>query len=258
MIKIALVGCTGKLGSMIAKTIYAQTDFELKYAIGRKGNQHIEKDISVILGGQTRGLPIIDNINRAIDCDVFIDCTNSETFILNNLPKYLYTKKPVLIATTGFSTDDLLKIKALSFNVPVMISGNYSIALHYFVESLKLAAKRISIDTDVQIVEFHHNEKKDAPSGTAIMIQNALISANPRLSKVNVNICSVRGGNIFGEHQVIFANCRDEIIEYKHKVSSRDAFSHGAVEAAGWLIKQKAGYYTMDDFCYSDLHLSIV
>jgi 4-hydroxy-tetrahydrodipicolinate reductase len=226
--KIAVVGATGKLGIMIVKAIYTQKDVELKYAIGRKGNQYIGSDISIVLGGQTKGIPIIDNVNNEFDCDIFIDCTNAETFITNNLPQYSLAEKPVLIATTGFSEDDLLKIKALATIVPVIISGNYSISLHHFIETIKFAVKRISDDTDVQILEFHHNQKKDAPSGTAIMIRNALIQANPRLNKNNVNICSVRGGNIFGEHQVIFANCKDEITEFRHIVSSREAFSNGA------------------------------
>lgn len=249
MVKIAIVGCTGKLGSSIIKTIYNQTNIEVKYAIGRKGNQYIGKDISIITGGEIKNLQIIDNINFAIDCDVFIDCTNAETFISINLPLYLKLKKPVLIATTGFNNNDLEKIKELANHTPVFISSNYSISLHDFIETLKFAVKRISDDTDVQIIEYHHNQKKDSPSGTALMIQDALIQANKRLNRDNINISSVRGGSIFGDHQVIFANCTDEIVEFKHHVSSREAFSNGAVEAVKWLVNQKAGHYTMNDFC---------
>lgn len=248
MIRIGVVGCTGKLGSMIIKKIYNQSVLKLKYVIGRKGNQYIGKDISEIIGGTPRNLFIIDNINEAKNCDVFIDCTNSDNFISSSLPQYFDIGKPVLIATTGFDADDFKKIKELSKKVSVFVSGNYSIAFHDFIQTLKFAVKRISDDTDVQIIEYHHNHKKDAPSGTAIMIQKALIQANPRLNEEIVNICSVRAGNILGEHQVIFANSKDEVIEYKHQVSSREAFTSGAVKASKWLVNQIPGYYTMDDF----------
>ena len=133
--------------------------------------------------------------------------------------------------------------------LPVFMTGNFSIALHDFIETLKFAAKRISKDTDVQIVEYHHNQKKDAPSGTALMIRDALVTANSRLNEKNINICSIRGGNIFGEHEVIFANCKDEVITFKHQVSSRETFADGAIEVSCWLVKQENGMYTMDDFC---------
>ncbi|OGO89061.1 MAG: 4-hydroxy-tetrahydrodipicolinate reductase [Clostridiales bacterium GWF2_36_10] len=249
MIKINVVGCTGKLGIMIIKTILNKKDVELIDAIGRKGNQYIGQDISVIIGGQNRGIIISDSILDAKECDVFIDCTNAENFIANNIEQYKKKKKPLVIATTGFDNNSLEQIKKLSVEMPVLQSGNFSIALHDFIETLKFAVKRISVDTDVQIIEFHHNQKKDAPSGTAKMIQDALIQNNMRLNYDNVKICSVRGGNIFGEHQVIFANCKDEVTEYKHQVSSREAFSNGAVDVAKWLSNQQNGAYNMDDFC---------
>lgn len=249
MIKISVVGCTGKLGSIIAKTILSQEDLELSYAIGRKGSRFIGRDISEIIGGKSRKILITDSIEHATDCDIFIDCTHAENFISNSLLQYSEIKKPILIATTGFDKNGLKAIKELSKNVPVFISGNYSIALHHFIETLKFAVKRISDDTHVQIIEFHHNQKKDAPSGTALMIQKALLDAEPKLSKEGIDICSIRGGSIFGEHRVIFANCKDEVMEYHHQVSSREAFADGAIQAARWLQKQKAGYYTMEDFC---------
>jgi len=254
MIKIAVVGCTGKLGSMISKSILSgDKSIVLAYAIGRKGNDYVGNDISSIIGGKNRGITIIDDICNAKDCDVFIDCTNAEALIHNNLIKYRQIKKPLVIATTGMNEPGLSQIRALSEYVPVFISSNFSIALHNFIETLKFAVRMISDDTDVQIIEYHHNQKKDAPSGTAIMIQEALIKENPRLNKQNVNISSIRGGNIFGEHVVLFANSKDEITEYKHRVSSREAFSNGAILAAKWLAGKPAGLYNMDDFCKSNI-----
>lgn len=249
MTNIAIVGCTGKLGSAIINKILNRNDVSLKYAIARKGNAAVGQDISIILGGKKRNVTVIDDICDAADCDVFIDCTNADTFMNNSLAKYKAVNKPVVIATTAFSDDDLQEIRTLSEQVPVFMTGNFSIALHDFIETLKFAAKRINADTDVQIVEYHHNQKKDAPSGTAIMIRDALLQANATLTSEKINICSVRGGNIFGEHEVIFANCNDEVVTYKHQVSSRETFANGAIETAIWTTKQNTGLYDMDDFC---------
>lgn len=248
MVKIAVVGCTGKLGSAIVKSILNRNDMELSAAIARKGNQFVGKTISELIGGKC-GLKIIDDIEEAGESDVFIDCTNADTFMTTSYTKYGTMKKTLVIATTAFTSEDIVKIKELSTQIPVFMTGNFSIALHDFIETLKFAVRRVSEDTDVQIVEYHHNQKKDAPSGTALMIKEALINANPRLRAENVNICSIRGGNIFGEHEVIFANCKDEVITFKHQVSSRETFADGAIEVSLWLAKQENGMYNMDDFC---------
>lgn len=246
MVKVAVVGCTGKLGRIIIKNIFPRTDMKVCYAIARKGNQYVGRNMLI---GHSVDLTIIDDIKLAKDCDVFIDCTNANAFINNNFEKYKVMKKPLVIATTAFSDHDMEKLNLLATSIPVFMTGNFSIALHDFIETLKFAVKRISLDTDVQIIEYHHNEKKDAPSGTAIMIRDALIHANKRLKREDINICSVRGGNIFGEHEVIFANCKDEIVTFKHCVSSRETFADGAIEVLIWMVTQPNGLYSMDNFC---------
>ena len=248
MIRIGIVGCTGKLGSTIMKNAINSTEVEVAYAIARSGNRFVGKSISEIID-VTSELVVIDDIEMAAECDVFIDCTNAETFMNNSFDKYERMQKPVIIATTAFSETDIEKIRGLAGNVPVFMTGNFSIALHDFIESIKFYARRISKDTDVQIVEYHHNQKKDAPSGTALMIKDALISANASIDKDKISICSIRGGNIFGEHEVIFANCKDEVVTFKHQVSSREPFVDGAIEVAKWIVNQVNGLYDMDDFC---------
>lgn len=247
MIRIAVVGCTGKLGSAIIKNILGKSDVELSYAIARAGNQFVGKQMSELLRGNC-DLKIIDDIELASDCDVIIDCTNAETFMSSSYSKYDKLNKPLVIATTAFSIEDVERINKLAEKIPVFMTGNFSIALHDFIETLKFAVKRLSDDTDIQIVEYHHNQKKDAPSGTALMIRDALVNANKRLAVDQISICSVRGGNIFGEHEVIFANCKDEVITFKHQVSSRETFADGAIEVAKWIVKQTNGLYGMDDF----------
>ena len=248
VLKIAVVGCTGKLGCSIMKNILNRSDVILAYAIARKGRTEIGQDISVLLGGTEKDVAITDDILQATDCDIFVDCTSAEAFAEVNLPKYLQVKKPVVIATTALSDESMSQVYKLAESVPVFMTGNFSIALYDFISTLKFAVKRISGDTDIQIVEYHHNQKKDAPSGTALMIKQALLAANKNLDRDRINICSVRGGNIFGEHEVIFANCKDEVTTYRHQVSSREPFSAGAVDVAVWTANQENGFYTMDEY----------
>lgn len=248
MIRVAIVGCTGKLGSVIMKNALNRQDVEVSYAIARKGNRFVGKSISELVGGEF-DLPVIDDIEAAKDCDVFIECTNAVTFMNDSYFKYEKMGKPLVVATTAFSAEDMEKISKLAAGFPVFISGNFSVALYDFIETLKFYAKRIDADTDVQIVEYHHNQKKDAPSGTALMIKDALLDVNKKISKEKIDICSIRGGNLFGEHEVIFANHKDEVVTFRHQVSSRESFANGAIEVSLWTAKQTNGLYDMKSFC---------
>ena len=248
MLRIAVVGCTGKLGSAIIKKILNRNDVTLSYAVARKGNQFAGKSISEVIGGNY-DFKIIDDIENAVESDIFIDCTNAETFINSSIFKYEKMQKPLVIATTAFTTEDKAKINKLADHIPIFMTGNFSVALHDFVETIKFVSRRISDDTDVQIVEYHHSLKKDAPSGTALMIKDAVVSSNAKIIPDKINICSIRGGNIFGEHEVIFANSKDEVLTFKHQVSSRETFADGAIETTIWTAKQVCGLYNMDDFC---------
>ncbi len=247
MIRIAIVGCTGNLGRAILKNGLRRNDIVISHAIARKGNPFVGQTASALVGGESN-LPVIDEIEAATDCDLFIDCTNAESFRKDSYSKYEKMGKALVIATTAFSPEDMEKISQLAAKIPVFMAGNFSVALHDFIETLKWYAKKISLDTDIQIVEHHHNQKKDAPSGTALMIKSALLDANQKISSEKVNICSIRGGTIFGEHEVIFANCRDEVVTFRHQAASREPFADGAIEVSLWTAKQANGLYHMDDF----------
>lgn len=248
MIKIAVVG-TGKLGSTLMKSIQKREGVSLSNVIARPGNSFVGGDVSQIIGGADTGLIVLDDIEAAGDCDIFIDCTSAAAFMENNLPKYKLKGRPLVIATTAFSDDDMEAIREYAQQHPVFMTGNFSVALHDFIEVIRFAAKKLGSDTDVQIIEYHHNQKKDAPSGTALMIRDALVESNPLFTPENVDISSVRGGNIFGEHEVIFANSKDEVTTFKHQVSSRETFAEGGVDVTCWLVTRENGLYSMDDFC---------
>ncbi len=166
---------------------------------------------------------------------------------------------PVVIATTGLSREDEQAMRAASEKIPVFWSANMSIGICLLKELVKKAAAFLGESYDIEIVERHHNRKLDAPSGTALAIADAINasagdkycyeydrhSRRAKRKKTEIGISSVRGGNIVGDHEVIFAG-QNEIIEINHKAMSRNLFADGAVKAAFFLKDKPAGFYGMD------------
>jgi 4-hydroxy-tetrahydrodipicolinate reductase len=168
----------------------------------------------------------------------------------------------MVIATTGFSQKQLAEIKSRARRTPILLSANTSLGVNVLVSLLDKAAKMLGEDYDVEIVEAHHRFKKDAPSGTALVLASAVAQALGRdVHKVGVSgrkglvgqrpkkeiaLLSVRAGDIVGEHTVIFGGI-GERLEFIHRAHSRDTFARGAIRAAQWLVKQKPGLYGMQD-----------
>ena len=119
-----------------------------------------------------------------------------------------------------------------------MFSPNYSFGFYNFIQTVKCAVSNIDTESDVQIIEYHHNQKIDSPSGTAIRILEAILEANPKLIDKDIEINSIRAGSIVGEHRVLIANGSNEEIELIHKISSRESFSKGIIKSAIWLYSK--------------------
>ena len=247
MLKIGIVGGTGRLGSLIIKAALDDGESEVGAVIGRSGNPFIGRDISQLAGGAATGIAVTDSPEEAAGCDCLIDCTGAEVCLNNYYELYSRLKKPVLIASTGFDDTGIDRLKALSADMPVLQSGNFSMALHDFLESVRHMAGKMRERADISIIEYHHSQKKDAPSGTAEMIRDVICEANPLYKKEDIAISSVRGGGIVGEHVVLFAY-HDEIIELRHRVSSRETFAYGALKGCKWLASRENGFYEMKDF----------
>lgn len=247
MLKIGIVGGTGRLGSLIIKAVLEDEECVAGAVIGRTGNRYVGRDICELAGGAATGVTVVDNLQEAAGCDCFIDCTNAEVCLKNNYEWYLRMKKPLLIASTGFDKAGMDKLRELSASMPVLQAGNFSMALHDFLETIRHMAGKMRVKADISIIEYHHNQKKDAPSGTAEMIRDAVCDANPLYTKEDIAISSVRGGGIVGEHMVLFAY-HDEIIELRHRVSSRDTFAYGALKVCKWLAARENGLYELKDF----------
>ncbi len=246
--KIILCGACGRMGGMIGAVAAERGDTIV---------------FGVDLVQKPAPYPIAADCSEAPEADVLIDFSSPDG-IADRLRFAADRGLPVLLGTTGFSEEALACIREFSARIPIFHSGNYSIGIN-LLERLVREAARILEGFDAEIIERHHNQKKDAPSGTALMLASSIEQASaqekervysrhgmvgPRDPR-EIGIHSVRGGNLIGEHEVMFAG-EDEVVTLAHSARSRRVFATGALRAAHWLIGRAPGLYKMDDFL-SDL-----
>ena len=247
MINIALFGCNGKMGQVIAQIL--ASDEEAKISFGFDINTEMKNSFPVYNN--------IDNIKEK--ADVIIDF--SHPAMLESIIKYSkVTKTPAVIATTGISDAGIKDIDELSKEVAVFRSANMSLGINLLINLVKKAAPLLEGNFDIEIIEKHHNQKIDAPSGTALMLADAINeslsdeceyvydrhSVRKKRGKTEIGLHAVRGGTIVGEHDVIFAG-NDEIVELKHTATSKDVFAEGAIKAAKFLVGKPSGMYDMQN-----------
>ena len=246
MLNVLLSGCFGKMCVFVAKEIE------------KKDNMQVVAGVDMCRD-LTASFPTYTNFNDVLEKpDVIIDFSDP-----SNLDDILSFSKnnniPVVIATTGYTDEQIDTIKEASKNIPVFFTFNMSLGVNLLVSLAKKAANVLGDDYDIEIIEKHHNQKIDAPSGTAIMIANALNSVfdnkkeyeydrhtkREKRKKSEIGIHSVRGGTIVGEHDVIFAGT-DEILTLSHTALSRGLFANGAIKAAEYLSGKENGLYDMN------------
>lgn len=218
---IGIVGGRGKLGTIIYNTI--QNDSE------------------------TIDSTIIENTNDLLHTngvvDVYIDCTTSEAF-MQNYQAYRMLKKPIVIATTGFSSLQLKYIFELSKEIPIIKSANFSIGVYKYLKLVEYAATLFGEDFEIGIIEKHHVYKKDRPSGTANEMIKVINKIKPN-KKVSAE--SIRLFDIVGEHELYFRGLGGETVELSHRIYNRESFANGAVLAAKWIQNMDNGLYSMED-----------
>lgn len=248
MIKVLMHGCNGRMGQMITGLMK-------------------EEDQAVIAAGVDaytgiqNAYPVFDSIEKCdVDVDVVIDFSNAAA--LDGLLSFCVEKQvPAVLCSTGYSEEQLQKIAEASGKVAILKSANMSMGINLLLKLVQDAAKVLaSAGYDIELVERHHNQKLDAPSGTALALADSIKEAldgeyhyvydrsqvRQKRDKKEIGISAVRGGTIVGEHEVIFAGI-DEVIEFKHTAYSRSVFGKGAVEAAKFLAGKPAGMYSMSD-----------
>lgn len=246
MIKVLINGCNGRMGQVLAKEI------------DRFPNLLLAGGFDINDNGKNT-FPVYSNIDDIKERpDVIVDFSiPCATF---NILKYAVKENvPIVIATTGFTKEQLDEIKEFSNSIPVFQSSNMSFDINLMKKVVAEVAKNLK-GTDIEIVETHHNRKVDAPSGTAVLLADAINEVMDENLEYNFNrhdihekrnpneigFSSIRGGNIVGEHSVMFFG-EHETFEIKHTSYSRDVFAEGALKACEFIASQAAGLYGMDD-----------
>lgn len=247
MVNIAITGAFGHMGRVIAGIIGERSDCSVCAGIDKAGEPY-------------GGFPLVNSVfDLAEKPDVIIDFSHPSA--LPDLLSYCKMNSvPLVIGTTGYSDEEKAQITAASAQIPVFFTFNMSLGINLLAELAKKAAQVLGGQFDIEIVEKHHNRKKDAPSGTAIMLAEAINeelgnskryiydrhSVRKPREKEEIGMHSIRGGTIVGEHDIIFAG-HDEVITLSHQAQSREVFAVGAVNAAVFLAGKPAGLYAMGD-----------
>ena len=246
MIKVLINGCNGKMGQEVLNAINNNEKFEVLNGVDIKENPEYNFPV------YTSTDEIKEKPDVIIDFSVPVATMKILEYAKEN-------KVPIVIATTGLSDDEKQKIKEYSKTIPIFQSANMSYDINLMKKVVAEVAKNLN-QTDIEIVETHHNRKIDSPSGTALLLADSINNALENKMEYNFNrfqnrekrkkneigFCSIRGGNIVGEHTVIFFG-ENESFEITHKAYSRGVFAEGALKGAEYIVGKENGYYSMDD-----------
>jgi 4-hydroxy-tetrahydrodipicolinate reductase len=262
MVRAAVAGIAGRMGSRIAQLIRETEGIELAGGFEQPGHSAEGREIAEFIGGSPTGLIVANSIEAVLGvADVVIDFTSASASC-RHLASASAAGKPMVIGSTGFSAEQVQKAKDLTQTIPCVLAPNMSMGVNVLFKIVADVARMLGEGFDIEIVEAHHRFKKDAPSGTAIKLAQVAAEALERdLDRVGVyarhgiigertereiGIQTVRAGDIVGEHTVMFGGM-GERIELTHKAHSRDNFARGALRAAKWVVSQPAGLYDMQN-----------
>ena len=260
--KIIITGCNGRMGKEIIELILSDEYKNLIEIVCGVTSSNYKNSVKRKYGDNVE-IFITDDIEQYIRyCDLVIDFTTPNA-ALQFAEICAYYNKAFLTGTTGFVNDELHILDQFAKQIPLFWSANMSISINIIMQTIGLLAQKLDRSYDIEILEMHHNRKKDAPSGTALMLGKAaargrnldfdkVATFNQNRSftqkkKDDIGFAVIRGGNIIGNHTVVFAG-ENDYIEISHNAINRSAFASGALKAAVWLVKQSAGrLYTMND-----------
>ncbi|MEZ4598294.1 MAG: 4-hydroxy-tetrahydrodipicolinate reductase [Syntrophotaleaceae bacterium] len=262
MIKVAVNGAAGRMGGRLITAIKDTAGMELAGALEMPGHPSVGQDAGLLAGCGALGVEITDRHEVALArAEVLIDFTFPEVS-LKNLDICAALGKKIVIGSTGFTPEQRAKVNDQAQRIPVVLAPNMSVGVNACFKLLKEAAKILGEGFDVEIVELHHNQKKDSPSGTAVRMGEIVAEALGRdynqsavyhregmcgaRTREEIGMQTVRGGDIVGEHTVYFIGM-GERIEITHRAMSRDMFARGAIRAAGWIADKGPGLYDMQD-----------
>ena len=261
MMKIAIAGATGRMGKMLIEAVLNCTDAELVGALEHESCSLLGEDAGGFLGKKT-GVTITSDVTKALTgAEFLIDFTRPEG-TMAHLAVAQKTGSKMIIGTTGLSPEQIDSLKKASAHLAIVFAPNRSGGVNATFKLLEIAAKMLNEGYDIEIIEAHHRHKVDAPSGTALRMGEVIADAlGEKLDDVavyareghtgerkagSIGFATIRGGDIVGDHTVLFAG-EGERIEISHKSSSRQSYAQGSLRAARFLQAQKAGLYDMQD-----------
>lgn len=262
MIKIGIVGAAGRMGRNLLVAVENNKNLQLAAAIVNPSSSLVGCDVGELVGLGKTDIKIVGNITEIIeDIDVLIDFS-TPSVTLTNTKLCVETNKAIVIGTTGFTEKEKKEIECCSASIPLVFAPNFSVGVNLMFNLLEQATKVMGGYADIEIIEAHHRNKVDAPSGTALKMGEVIASCldkdlkdiavmsregiiGPRKSG-EIGFSTIRAADIVGKHTALFADI-GESIEIKHNATSRMTFANGAVRAAHWLADKSSGFYSMQD-----------
>lgn len=262
MIKIAITGAAGRMGTSLAQVIHQTEGMRLVGALEREDSSVVGADVGEMSGLGKIDVPISHSLRDLLgSIDILIDFSSPDATAFNAINCATKGVK-LVVGTTGLSEEHLAAVRSASEQIPICMASNFSTGVNICLKLAALAAERLGNEVDIEITEAHHRDKVDSPSGTALALGASVADALKRdLDEVAVygregqigkrpreviGFSTIRAGDIVGDHSVLFAS-DGELIEIKHRASNRMAFAKGAVRAAIWLSQKLSGLYDMQD-----------
>jgi len=261
-VRVGVVGCAGRMGQMLLKILINAAGIVVVGGTERRGSPALGQDLGALAGAEPLGISVSDDPSLLFDsADVVVDFTNPIATV-SHAQMAAKTGCALVIGTTGFDSDQLSALYRLAQRAPVVLAANMSLGVNLLQQVVEEVARILDPDWDIEIIEMHHKQKVDAPSGTALALGEAAArgrgqslrriakrardgQVGPRI-KGEIGFAVLRGGDVVGDHTVIFA-AEGERVEIIHRASSREIFARGALKAVLWAAGKKPGLYSMRD-----------
>lgn len=260
-IKVVIAGVSGRMGHALLEGVFADAELELHGALDRVGSPQLGHDAGEMFGKVTGVIINSDVASTLSGADVLVDFTRPEAS-MDYLQACQVANVKLVIGTTGFSSEQKVAIETTSKSIGIVFAPNMSVGVNLLINLVEQAAKVLSEDYDIEVVEMHHRHKVDAPSGTALRLGEAAAKGLGQSLKDcaiyaregvtgereagKIGFATLRGGDVVGDHTVVLAGI-GERVELTHKASSRATFAQGALRAAKFLADKNAGLYDMQD-----------
>jgi 4-hydroxy-tetrahydrodipicolinate reductase len=263
MLRTVITGVSGRMGSTLLQLARSTPGFTVVGATARPGSGGVGQDAALAARlGEPFGVKVVDDLGKALEAgaQVVIDFTSAEASV-EHARLCALKGVPMVIGSTGFSPETRAQVAAATVAMPVVLAPNTSVGVNVVIQMAADLARVLGEGFDVEVLEAHHNKKKDSPSGTALRLAEVLAQAKGRTSEDlifsrrgwvgarspgEIGIQALRGGDVVGEHTVFFFG-EGERVELTHRATSRDQFAKGALRAANWVVGQRPGLYDMAD-----------